>query len=248
MDWRIEQNLATLSRPALRATLDLARPHDGLTSVAYRDRPFSGHLLGVAVEPNQDSCAGSLVDSYARVGDLVATYAQTPTRPTRVQVYWRTVAEIADSAGAEAVDLQVSVQTSLLDAAAVVVAQSRLNTSETHRLIDVDAVRFEPIDLPTTVRRKLTPADGPGCLVFRSASGDMSYVEMIHPADFHEDALVREFDGMISLSHDLFVSSLEKGVILRARVRGLFLPRDNDLPAAADAYRAFVDSKLPLTT
>jgi hypothetical protein len=41
---------------------------------------------------------------------------------------------------------------------------------------------------------------------------------------------------------------LEKGVILRARRRGVFVPRANDNEAAARCYEAFAKSPPPLTT
>ena len=55
-------------------------------------------------------------DCFVRGGDLVATYAQVHARPVRLQVYWRPIptAHFVDSVAA--IDVQVSVQTSLLEA------------------------------------------------------------------------------------------------------------------------------------
>jgi hypothetical protein len=50
------------------------------------------------------------------------------------------------------------------------------------------------------------------------------------------------------LRHRLFVSRLEKGVILRARVRGVLVIREDDCSLAAAAYHRFVKSPPPLTT
>jgi hypothetical protein len=71
---------------------------------------------------------------------------------------------------------------------------------------------------------------------------------MIHPADFHSDELLPGAGDAVMLRHRLFLSDLEKGVILRARVRGLLLPRQGDQPAAAEAYTEFAASPPPLTT
>jgi hypothetical protein len=40
----------------------------------------------------------------------------------------------------------------------------------------------------------------------------------------------------------MFPESLEKGVIRRGRVRGVFLPREQDEQLARAAWRALVDS------
>jgi hypothetical protein len=46
----------------------------------------------------------------------------------------------------------------------------------------------------------------------------------------------------------LFSQQLEKGVILRARVRGTWLPADRDESLAAASYRNFAALDPPLTT
>jgi hypothetical protein len=50
------------------------------------------------------------------------------------------------------------------------------------------------------------------------------------------------------LRHRLFLDELEKGVILRGRVRGLLLERERDRSATAEAYTQFAGSPPPLTT
>ena len=50
------------------------------------------------------------------------------------------------------------------------------------------------------------------------------------------------------LRHELFGQVLEKGVILRARIRGQFVPRADDQKAGAAAFAMFLATALPLTT
>ena len=45
-----------------------------------------------------------------------------------------------------------------------------------------------------------------------------------------------------SIRWQMFPESLEKGVIRRGRVRGVFLPREQDEQLARAAWRALVDS------
>ena len=94
----------------------------------------------------------------------------------------------------------------------------------------------------------LKPADGPGCVVWRLTGSELSYAEIIHPADFHHDEVqwaAPAGSARVRLGHRLFPESLEKGVILR-RVRGIFSSRQNDLEIAAAAYAAFAAAEPPL--
>ncbi|HMP59336.1 MAG TPA: hypothetical protein PKD86_08275, partial [Gemmatales bacterium] len=63
-----------------------------------------------------------------------------------------------------------------------------------------------------------------------------SYVEMVHP----HDGIGIETDGKGGFRYRLFGHDLEKGVILRGRLRGLVLPRDGDEDAARAAYAEFI--------
>ena len=54
--------------------------------------------------------------------------------------------------------------------------------------------------------------------------------------------------GTLRVSHQLFSERLEKGVILRARLRGVFLPRQRDTRVAAACYTAFAAAEPPLAT
>ena len=53
---------------------------------------------------------------------------------------------------------------------------------------------------------------------------------------------------MLRIAHRLFRTNLEKGVILRARVRSVFLARRGDTAAAAQCYAAFATADPPLGT
>ena len=90
-------------------------------------------------------------------------------------------------------------------------------------------------------------------LIFRLPGCDFSYVEMIDPANFGQDEVV-EAEGsqaagsqaVLCVRHHLFPAPLEKGVILRARVRGMFVPRDGDMQIAAECYEDFMTAESPL--
>jgi hypothetical protein len=232
--------------------VDLARPGLGLHSLTLHRLTLEGapltslSLLSVVLEPEQGEANPRLVDAYVRGDDLVATYAETANRPVRVQVYWR-IDPIEAARNCLLVDLQVSVQTDLLGIPPVVPAASRCPEGEVLRL--AGSGRFAPVAIADDAPLGQRPADSPGCWVFRPAEAGYSYAEMIHPADFCYAELQRDGAGNLTLRHHLFdQGDLEKGVILRSRLRGMLLPRENDLEQVLRGYDSLLQAPLPLTT
>ena len=131
--------------------------------------------------------------------------------------------------------------------------QSQLNTSTTGigaeeilQLPANDATAVEPIASDT----KFCAEESTGCLLVRL--GKMSYIELIHPQDFLsvKIAYIKGLKGesQFAINRCLFDCNLEKGVIVRARLQGLCVPRENDEKMLHDAYREFLQRDLPLTT
>jgi hypothetical protein len=145
--------------------------------------------------------------------------------------------------------LIVSVQTNLLDSDPSILATSVLPIECILRLQGPAADQFELLSIDDPTPQPATPAGDAGLLLFRLAGGRLSYVEMVHPADFCgvsvtvEDALKH----WVRSSFQLFPERLEKGVIRRARLRGCFLPRNGDRTGAVTLYREFAASAPPLT-
>jgi hypothetical protein len=89
----------------------------------------------------------------------------------------------------------------------------------------------------------------PGCLLFRLGEAGTTYVEIMHPDDLRQVRLMSDETGRANLRATLFDDwVLEKGVILRARVRGIFVPRLDDEALAVAAFDDFVRQPPPLTT
>jgi hypothetical protein len=76
-------------------------------------------------------------------------------------------------------------------------------------------------------------------ILSRPAGVDFSYLEMCHPNDG------RLLDVSVSgaICFHLFEEDLEKGVILRGRLRGQLLPRATDAAGALAAYAQFLKEK-----
>lgn len=237
---------------ALRASIDLAKPADGLR-VAVPGLASGLAVLRLALPPLYADDAARRLDSFVRGPDLVATYADTPRRDFRTQVYWRHLPDLAADA-ALAVELIVSLQTELLDAQPELCVESTLSSAVVAELTDVqleDAAppRIRPIETPPGSRRTLRSPAHSGALLTQLGD-DWSYLEAVHPLDFQETVVSRSSEPSrpgVEWRHRLLAHRLEKGVILRSRILGVLLRRRNDLSSARRCYSWFAGSALPLT-
>ena len=246
--WKLEKHIARLQFERLSATLDLTRPAEGLVELHLPTARTAGAaLLGVAIPSFPADNPDSLIECYLRGTDLVAAYEESPQWPVRVDASWSATSVTISGLSVWVVQLMVSVRTGLPDSRAELVVQSDVPTAEVLRLIKPEEVRYQSLPSAPTAMR---PEEGPGCLLFRLPQPDFSYAEMVHPADFQYDELTtgRRHDGSMRLAHRLFSERLEKGVIRRARVEGVFLPRSDDQQVAAALYTAFAAAEPPLTT
>jgi hypothetical protein len=121
------------------------------------------------------------------------------------------------------IELQASVNTGLLDARPALDVVTALDDGEWYELES-------------------------GLFLFRSTTTTAwSYCEASHPKNEATSQVVLSA-GRSRLVHRLFDRPLEKGVILRSRVRGALVPREGDDVAAKQMHREFVASEPPLTT
>jgi len=245
--WQLQGHNARLHIAPLTAAIDLLRPALGLAELAC-EAHFLGNarVLGVELPSSAAVRTDSLLECYVRGSDLVAAYKESDNWPVRVDATWRAGSSLVSNGPLARVELVVSVRTERLDSRPELSVQTAVPTGDVLRLVDAGNARFESLG------RKgpcvIDPEGGPGCLVFRLAGSDLSYAEMVHPTDFVEDRLsgMGESQPIFELRHRLFQDPLEKGVILRARVCGMLLRRDDDTRTAAQCYAAFSAAEPPL--
>jgi hypothetical protein len=218
--WRIETHIARVATDELSMEIDLARPQAGCHNVHFRGQPLAFDRW-LAVAPALQSAPIAIEDSFTRLGDLVVTYAETPGWPIRWQVYWRLLAGESLGPALAGIELIVSAQTSLLDSLPAL------------RVESVVAGTHKAVHQGTTVRAGL-----PGT--------DFAYLQMIHPADNQKTEIDQSPDHL-TIGCPLFLRSLEKGVILRARLRGLIIEQSNAEATAHTCASLFQDSPTPLT-
>ena len=161
-----------------------------------------------------------MLDCIVRGTTLSAAYGETSDHPVRVDAAWRVLPPLPEQGFFAAVDLTLSVHTSLLDSRPALVARSRLVAGEVLRLTGADTGVFDPVSFLGGASPVCLPEGGPSCLVFRPLGDGPSYIEMVHPADFQHDELLGspKDHRKISVSHRLFAERLEKGVPLHPEV------------------------------
>jgi hypothetical protein len=161
---------------------------------------------------------------------------------------WRAGTAPAYGEAAVLIDLLLSVQTDAMHCRPELFVSSLLPSAVVPSLVDRETVRLQTLDAQRgcSIRRD----GGPACLVFRLPGVNLSYAEMVHPADFVQDRLAPPSGSppMLQLHHRLFPEPLEKGVVLRARVRGLLFPAGDDARIAAECYAALEMEDPPLAT
>ena len=228
--WQLNGHKARFCTPEFETLVNVAEPWNGLTNCLYRGEVFAaaGLLQADVRELVAEQLAVS--ETYIRGCDLVATYTPSRQRPVRVQIYWR--ARVSQEIPAAGMEMILSAQTDLLDSNPQVHARS---TFQPGQLLGWNAQQAACV-----------PECEPSNLyLYRPASGKVSYCEMLHSTDFSQVALSHTPP---QLTWSLFPERLEKGVIRRARLAGMFVPRDSDQAASLAAYHAFEAAPLPLTT
>jgi hypothetical protein len=251
--WQLDGPVARVCDGALAAQVDLRQPQLGLTniSVAAVRLPISS-VLGVEFE----HAALSPLDAYVRGGDLVARYAHTSRRSLTIELYWRAGGHSSSAAKTEraafdrglAVDLQVSVQTDQLDIDPALSSFACVAADEILHLppaVDPRAGGNPEHDGQHVVAFGANVASA---LVCRLTDCVYSYVEMVHPSDACGGAFAVEPERQFAIRQYLFRERLEKGVVRRARIRGLWVPRERDVALATSAFARFSAEEADLTT
>jgi hypothetical protein len=203
-------------------------------------------LLGIAIADLAPQSAARLRECCARGADLAAAYQESADYPVRVSARWRVTQPSSLPQRLATVELIVSVETSLLDSSPQLTVNSTLPAHDALCLIDAATAEYRALELRPGQPKTIESGDGAGCLLVRLPGAGLSYAEAVHPSDFL-GAELRAQAGRISLSHQLFAQRLEKGVILRARVGGVFLTRAGDAELAASWYRDFSAAEPPLS-
>ncbi len=234
--WTIDNSRAMLAHPRLSGQLDLRNPQHGLTQIQVESTAFAeAAILQLHLHSPTPTTGETVIDAYARSTDVIATYAQTPARTIRPQCNWRLL--VADQA--VGVQLNIGIQTSLLESDPLVQSITEVCGSQFLRYVDGDW---------QTGGEDLTTEGGTGLFLVRPSDSPWSYAEMIFPHDY-EGSRITLSQNRVRLQHPLFSQLfLEKGVIRTAQIQGWVLPRELDTQLAEQFFQAFAAQPFPLTT
>jgi hypothetical protein len=244
--WRLTDHIAQLTLPPLAGSLDASLPSEGLGELQLQEQPVpAAHILGIGLKGMADGRPP--VDSYIRQPDFVAEYATSELTAVDLQVTWRAFVDATALCGIEAI---ISVRTDLLDSDPQAAASSCLPADQVLSLTAETDPHFQLLQIHQNERVCLDANESSGAFLFRLHSSPYSYLEMVHPNDFVTIEFARQTNsqGILSTQFSMFDERLEKGVIRRGRLRGIFLPREEDTAQALQCYHQFLDSAVPLST
>lgn len=232
-----DKQQATLQLPGLDAQVDLAHPATGVTGVVRDGQRLPG-LSCLQVRMAAPDLPVRIQDCYVRQSDLIVRYAEPVERTIRPEIYWRAIVDSRSSA--RGIELIVSVQTEEWDCdPAVEIAGEFPGARLWHLTCDGawDEVSLADAGFPGGTELP--------CFAVWGAMG--WYVEMAFPGDFAE-IRTTQCGGDVRVQWRLFPQRLEKGVIRRARVRGMFLGAEWEPVQGRQVFDEFLAAPLPLTT
>jgi len=252
--WNLQDRLATLSGEEFSCRIDLNHPARGLHQISVQQQSIPEMQLfcisSRATGPADFACP--IEDTFIREADLFVQYGQTAETPFSSSVYYRGVPGREGSDRITAVRLVASVQTDLLDSRPELYSRTYCPAAEVLQLVAGDPPRWRALDLETDFPISLGDEAAPYCILVRMPGLPVacSYVEMVHPDDFQGAEI--SITGtprtpLLELTTPLLKRWMEKGVILRSRAQGMFLPTASDQQLALAAYRQFLQDDLPLT-
>jgi hypothetical protein len=269
--WQLDKQVVFLRVVGLNAQLDLQQAANGLSNVVVGGNLWTNaQLLGLTAAPKLmmsqafDPIAATSADEHAnaskancefvvkerfiRGNDLVMSFEMADNNSIEIDAVWRIVTPNPGDKFMIAIDWIVSVHTQQLGIKPMLSTRSELSANTNLRLLAADPIQSQTLSRTANTTIGFSPDEGAGCWLFRQLGMHLSYVEMIHPADFCYTELLQGPVGQYHsyIGHKLFSTELEKGVMLRSRLRGVFVPRIDDIRIAAECYAAFAAGDPPL--
>lgn len=228
--WDLDGKRAVLHTGRLRGMVDLTQPLRGLTALLVDGNAQPGWLMGVDVASAETRGVSKdqpwdIADVYIRGRDLVVTYREPLEQPFNLQLYWRAVEALG---GLPALDLICSVQTPLWEAHPMVTVESSVFDNCIYSNCNNSAKDF-PFDLMVAKH----PVLG-------------AYLETSRQGDFSAPSGVTK--SLAAYKHWQFGPQfMEKGVIRRLQLRGVFLS-DSDIKLTAAKLAQELASEEPALT
>ena len=251
--WNFDNSTAELRCGPLSGRVDVSHPELGLHQLALGAQSFEASLLCVrrCDEPTDDKTnrprPWRVADAYVRGSDLVAAYQPSDDWPFSPQIYWQANAADTGADRFSSLSLLVSVQTHLLETWPHISVESQVQSDEV-LLLQSGPGKEAAVHSLAPGEELVLPPTTTGCVLQRLAGTPLSYAEIMPANDFREAAVCCSAEGVSRTKWRLFADFLEKGVIWRARMQSLIVPRSNDVELTIAYCRAMDQRPLPLTT
>ena len=233
--WNLTDRVAQFQAGLLSGQVSLSDSVEGFHQMKYQERVIEGAFLGLGVGGRSLSEKGSLGEAFVRGEDLVVCYPESSDQTFSLQVYRK--AQVFEN-GIVQIDAMLSIETRLLESFPEIQIQSELRCEGAVELSEQGTAG----ELSVVGQHK-----GKGALVFRMANRDWSYAEFAPSEDAGRWRFDFQGEKNSMVERRLGGTFLEKGVIRRLRLRGVFLPRENDLQLASECLAAFRSEAPPLT-
>jgi hypothetical protein len=247
--WKFENQHWNFDAPHFSAKVDVNAPGMGLMDVDFNGHQLAeSRFLQCRNASDLSEARDLLADHYVREDDLVATYAQSPARANRKQVYWRRAGFLYDLP-LTGIELIFSMQTQRLDGDPGLVIRGEFGATKMFALVDTAAPQWREVQLPVDAI-ELPTAEYCGAFAFEVQQSQVTYAQVLDPSDFLGGRLIKASDSpkRFVLSLPVFGTSLEKGVIRRGRATGIFLEAKDSLEGVTRFYNWYRNSPPPLTT
>ncbi|MGD9632450.1 MAG: hypothetical protein AB7G28_03640 [Pirellulales bacterium] len=242
--WLMFRRAAKLSGSTLQARVNLDRPDEGIQAFNATTDRCDFRLLSISPDEH-GGWPAKLVDTYTRGGDTVAAYAGTESWPFAPQIYWTAETNQLGGAAVHSLSVVISIQTDRLDTHPQIFVRSSLPADEVLRVSVAGDELL--VDSHADGELHIDPQAVACCQLWRLPGGELTYAEIVPASDFSQLSVERV--GRQAASRwKLFAEFLEKGVIRRARLQAMFLPREDDVQLAAECCQAIDRRPLPLTT
>jgi len=230
--WQLQENIASVQLPFLTGSIDVQEPQQGilLTSLLQREMHLRWHGLQIPTQPQSIH-----LDSFARVNDLVAHYAETPQTRLRTELVWRIVECEPQIVYVEQI---ISAQTSFLD--------SDPGVKTTFSMPSGEWLHWSATDGSTSELDSSRPAAyqfAAGAVLLRSQ--DVSFALITRATDT-SGLQIEQVGGGSLATLDLFGGRIEKGVIRRGQVGILACNGDDDLAILQSVHSRFAAAPPPL--
>ena len=209
--WHVAGSTAHLQRPEIEAALPLSEPQSGLQLLRAFDRQIDCQCFAL---PLYEEGKAILLDSFPRMNEVVAHYAETPQARLKTECLLR-LRSISDDC--VCLDHLVSVQTSTLDASPQIETTFRLPKGQW------SSETFES-----------------GPLQLQSECG-LTFALMTPQLDVASSSVESSSAGARARLMR-FGKFLEKGVIRRGQLRLVVCPTDVASQVIADAHEDFLST------